>query len=270
MNRNRIYLRPLAILLTVVLCGAPPCRAQSADTTRALDDAGRRGSLPRTTVLLQVADGAGFHDPDFGLDTRDGRMSTAGVIVATQWRRYRSSLFAGVLEGAFVNAHDLVTENRTHLLLEWTSELSMTRLGGVTHGPSLDLFAATMLTRNEAADVDARQIGVGTRFALGNLRTGVTLFHRHINGQANDVRTRFDWSLPFDVRGADLRFLGYQDLVFGRGRLPETSGAPSLVVLSGALVHQSPDALQIGLRWFDHRSHELATSAPQIVIRVPL
>jgi len=209
---------------------------------------------------MQLLYGSGFHDPYFGNNTRDGRMSTVTIEHFGTWSHGDNYFFADVTSGDFVDFAGNAKPGKTRIYGEWSPRLSLAPL----LGGALPLYLAGQFAR-DGEGYRADMIGLGSDLALpGFAVANVALYSRKDNFNRRTWQTTFVWSLPLGRFSCE----GFADLYGSDANGIELSTQPQLLLDLGSLLGgQRPGAVQAGVEWHLHRHNKLNNQSLQSLLK---
>ncbi|MDX8409332.1 MAG: outer membrane protein OmpK [Mariprofundales bacterium] len=230
--------------------------------------------LPATAALaegfsstnVQLLGGSNFHDPFFGYNTVDGRMTTLTLEHFGTWAYGDNFFFVDLLSGTFVDFAGKRSGKTTRVYGEWHSRLSLSRLSGHDLGIALikDWFIAGQINR-DGEGFKANMVGLGTNLDIPGFQfLELDAYVRKDNFNRRTWQLSTAWSLPLyrDLLTLD----GYVDVNGTNNNGTEINGQPQLLLDVGQ-VFGVKGGLQAGVEWYLHRHRFLHSSVPQAMVK---
>ena len=224
-----------------------------------------------STTNVQLLNGSHFHDPFFGYNTVDGRMTTVTLEHFGTWAYGDNYFFVDLLSGTFANFAGKSSGKTTRAYGEWHSRLSLSKLSGHDLAVALvkDWFIAGQVNR-DGEGFKANMVGLGTNLELPGFRFfELDGYARKDNFNRRTWQVTTAWSLPLYRHLLTLD--GYVDVKGTDNHGTEICGQPQFLLDVGQLfgIQGSGAAgrVQAGVEWYLHRHRSLHSSVPQAMMK---
>jgi len=219
-----------------------------------------------STTNVQVLYGGNFHDPFFGYNTVNGKLTTVTLEHFSTWRYGDNFLFVDLLSGNFADFSGKPAGTTSRIYAEWHPRLSLYKLAGHDAGDSLisDLLLAGQINR-DGEGFKADMLGLGINLSIPAFSfVEIDAYARkdNFNGPTWQITTA--WSLP--LYHGILTFDGYVDVNGTDSYGTEINGQPRLLFDAGAMMDHG-GTLQLGVEWYYHHHRLISSSVPQLLIK---
>jgi len=220
-----------------------------------------------STTNVQVLYGNSFHDPAFGYNTANGRLTTITLEHFGTWAYGDNYFFTDFLLGDFLDASGKSTGKTTRIYGEWHPRLSLSKLSKHDLSFSIvkDILIAGQLNR-DGEGFKADLLGMGTNLDIPGFNfVELDAYARKDNFNSLTYQVTVAWDLPFGSWPVSLT--GYVDINGTDMHGTEINGQPQLLLDVGSMIGMPEHHLQMGMEWYFHHHNQLSSGVPQAMVK---